>query len=101
MAKPVPAINPQELLNTKQAIDYVGRSESTLKRLRKSEELDCYTCGEKGRGNFYRKSDLDALFVPEKKQPGIGRFDVILDEPVAQEPTLTPGREVGPREPLS
>ena len=66
MEKQIPAINPQELLTTQEAVKYIHRSESTIKRLRASGELTSYTCGSRGRGNFYRKEDLAALFVPEE-----------------------------------
>lgn len=65
MEKQIPAINPQELLTTQEAVKYIHRSESTIKRLRTSGELTCYTCGERGRGNFYRREDLERLFVPK------------------------------------
>ena len=96
MKKPTPTINPQELLNTEQAAKYVHRSESTLKRLRKSGQLRSYTCGERGRGNFYRKEDLDALFVPED-----ARLDAVVEEVVSQAPALTPERKSRLRELLS
>lgn len=95
MATTKPTFNPQELLSTKEAAKYLHRSESTLKRLRKSGQLKRYTCGANGRGNFYLREDLDMLFVANDE-----RIEAQVRE-VAGETSATAEENAANRGPLS
>lgn len=55
---------PKDLLGTEAAAKYAHVCVNTLRRAAKADKIPVYHFGSNGRKNYYRITDLDALYHP-------------------------------------